>query len=125
MESRTPIVCTLDAHAPCHAHWRSHAEPPPGVPLVVSRRRIELWAALWVVYLVWGSTYLGIKLAVRTLPPLLTAATPVPAAPPGRTPPPRCGGNPCRDPGDRAAIASRRPPRSARCGGSGRRPPRV
>jgi len=28
--------------------------------------------ALWVVYLVWGSTYLGIKLAVRTLPPLLT-----------------------------------------------------
>jgi len=41
----------------------------------VSRRRIELWAALWVVYLVWGSTYLGIKLAVRTLPPLLTAGT--------------------------------------------------
>ena len=27
------------------------------------------------VYLVWGSTYLGIKLAVRTLPPLLTAGT--------------------------------------------------
>jgi drug/metabolite transporter (DMT)-like permease len=31
--------------------------------------------ALWVVYLVWGSTYLGIKLAVRTLPPLLTGGT--------------------------------------------------
>lgn len=28
-----------------------------------------------VVYVVWGSTYLGIKLAVRTLPPLLTAGT--------------------------------------------------
>ena len=41
----------------------------------MSRSRIELWAALWVVYLVWGSTYLGIKLAVRTLPPLLTAGT--------------------------------------------------
>jgi drug/metabolite transporter (DMT)-like permease len=41
----------------------------------VTRSRIELWAALWVVYLVWGSTYLGIKLAVRTLPPLLTAGT--------------------------------------------------
>jgi drug/metabolite transporter (DMT)-like permease len=27
------------------------------------------------VYLVWGSTYLAIKLAVRTLPPLLTAGT--------------------------------------------------
>jgi len=35
----------------------------------------KLWAALWIVYLVWGSTYLGIKLAVRTLPPLLTAGT--------------------------------------------------
>ena len=37
--------------------------------------RMRLWAALWVVYLVWGSTYLVIKLAVRTLPPLLTAGT--------------------------------------------------
>ena len=41
----------------------------------VSRDRIELWAALWIVYVVWGSTYLAIKLAVRTLPPLLTAGT--------------------------------------------------
>ena len=39
------------------------------------RARVELWVALWVVYLVWGSTYLGIKLAVRTLPPLLTGGT--------------------------------------------------
>ncbi|MGL6279140.1 MAG: EamA family transporter [Gaiella sp.] len=37
--------------------------------------RMDVWAALWVVYLVWGSTYLAIKLAVRTLPPLLTAGT--------------------------------------------------
>ena len=37
--------------------------------------RLQLWTALWIVYLVWGSTYLGIKLAVRTLPPLLTAGT--------------------------------------------------
>ncbi len=39
------------------------------------RQRIELWTALWIVYIVWGSTYLAIKLAVRTLPPLLTAGT--------------------------------------------------
>ena len=39
------------------------------------RGRLQLWAALWVVYLVWGSTYLAIKLAVRTLPPFLTAGT--------------------------------------------------
>ncbi len=39
------------------------------------RARIQLWGALWIVYLVWGSTYLAIKVAVRTLPPLLTAGT--------------------------------------------------
>jgi drug/metabolite transporter (DMT)-like permease len=37
--------------------------------------RVQLWTALALVYVVWGSTYLGIKLAVRTLPPLLTAGT--------------------------------------------------
>jgi len=41
----------------------------------MSRSRVQLWVALWVVYLVWGSTYLAIKIAVRTLPPLLTAGT--------------------------------------------------
>jgi drug/metabolite transporter (DMT)-like permease len=33
----------------------------------------KVWAALWIVYLVWGSTYLAIKVSVRTLPPLLSA----------------------------------------------------
>jgi len=41
----------------------------------VSRTRLELWSALAIVYVVWGSTYLGIKIAVRTLPPFLTAGT--------------------------------------------------
>jgi drug/metabolite transporter (DMT)-like permease len=41
----------------------------------MSSPRVRLWLALWTVYLVWGSTYLGIKLAVRTLPPVLTAGT--------------------------------------------------
>jgi drug/metabolite transporter (DMT)-like permease len=41
----------------------------------VRRDRIKLWTALWVVYLAWGSTYVAIKIAVRTLPPLLTAGT--------------------------------------------------
>jgi drug/metabolite transporter (DMT)-like permease len=31
------------------------------------------WAALWTVYIVWGSTYLAIRVTVETLPPLLTA----------------------------------------------------
>jgi drug/metabolite transporter (DMT)-like permease len=30
--------------------------------------------ALWVVYLVWGSTYLAIRIAVETLPPFLHAS---------------------------------------------------
>jgi drug/metabolite transporter (DMT)-like permease len=30
-----------------------------------------VWAALWVVYIVWGSTYLAIRVTVETLPPLL------------------------------------------------------
>jgi drug/metabolite transporter (DMT)-like permease len=33
-----------------------------------------VWAALWTVYLVWGSTYLAIRVTVETMPPLLTAA---------------------------------------------------
>ncbi len=35
----------------------------------------HVWAALLVVYVVWGSTYLGIKIAVETLPPLFAAGT--------------------------------------------------
>ncbi|WP_240032914.1 EamA family transporter [Micromonospora globbae] len=33
-----------------------------------------VWAALIVVYVLWGSTYLGIRIAVETLPPLASAA---------------------------------------------------
>jgi drug/metabolite transporter (DMT)-like permease len=41
-----------------------------------SRRRLAaLVGALAIVYVVWGSTYLGIALAIETLPPLLMAAT--------------------------------------------------
>ncbi|MCQ0023460.1 EamA family transporter [Streptomyces somaliensis DSM 40738] len=32
-----------------------------------------VWAALAIVYLVWGSTYLGIRVVVETLPPFLSA----------------------------------------------------
>lgn len=30
-----------------------------------------VWVCLWIVYLVWGSTYLAIRVTVETLPPLL------------------------------------------------------
>jgi drug/metabolite transporter (DMT)-like permease len=32
-----------------------------------------VWSALWVVYIVWGSTYLAIRVVVETLPPFLSA----------------------------------------------------
>jgi drug/metabolite transporter (DMT)-like permease len=33
----------------------------------------KIWAALLVVYIVWGSTYLAIRVVVGTMPPLLSA----------------------------------------------------
>ena len=35
----------------------------------------HVWIALLVVYIVWGSTYFGIKVAVDTIPPLLAAGS--------------------------------------------------
>lgn len=40
-----------------------------------TRSRILSWMALGVVYLVWGSTYLAIRVGVGHLPPLLFAGT--------------------------------------------------
>jgi drug/metabolite transporter (DMT)-like permease len=33
----------------------------------------KVWIALWVVYVIWGSTYLGIELAGETMPPTFAA----------------------------------------------------
>jgi len=35
----------------------------------------HVWIALVIVYVVWGSTYFGIKVAVETIPPLLAAGS--------------------------------------------------
>ncbi len=35
--------------------------------------KTKVWAALLAVYIVWGSTYLGIHFAVQTIPPFLQA----------------------------------------------------
>jgi drug/metabolite transporter (DMT)-like permease len=37
--------------------------------------RSPIWLGLLVLYVVWGSTYLGIAVAVETIPPFLMAAT--------------------------------------------------
>ncbi|WP_405143345.1 EamA family transporter [Sphaerisporangium sp. NBC_01403] len=35
-------------------------------------RDVRVWAALAAVYVVWGSTYLGIMIAIETIPPMLS-----------------------------------------------------
>lgn len=38
-----------------------------------SHQAMRVWVALGVVYVVWGSTYLAIRYAIATMPPLLSA----------------------------------------------------
>src|SRR5580658_8627361 len=46
-----------------------------GMTNIDTRSRVLSWVALGVVYLVWGSTYLAIRVGVGHLPPLLFAGT--------------------------------------------------
>ncbi|MGC5009561.1 EamA family transporter [Streptosporangium sp. DT93] len=39
-----------------------------------SRKRLLVWGALAIVYVVWGSTYLAIRITIETIPPLLSGA---------------------------------------------------
>ena len=53
--------------------------PPPVLakregPAWVRRGSLVAWVCLVIVYLVWGSTYLAIRVGVETMPPLLMAA---------------------------------------------------
>jgi drug/metabolite transporter (DMT)-like permease len=34
-----------------------------------------VWAALWTVYIVWGSTYLALRVLVETIPPLVSTGS--------------------------------------------------
>jgi drug/metabolite transporter (DMT)-like permease len=47
---------------------------PSPAPSTVRPRLALVIAALGVLYLVWGSTYLGIRIAIDTIPPLLMAS---------------------------------------------------
>ena len=46
----------------------------PTAPVAPPERGAGIWLGMLVLYLVWGSTYLAIALAVDTLPPFLMAA---------------------------------------------------
>ncbi len=45
----------------------------PNVPAAASPRS-PIWIGLLILYIVWGSTYLGIAIAIDTIPPFLMAA---------------------------------------------------
>jgi drug/metabolite transporter (DMT)-like permease len=45
------------------------------VPAAAPPARPAIFAAFAVIYLVWGSTFLAVRIAVETLPPLAVAAT--------------------------------------------------
>jgi drug/metabolite transporter (DMT)-like permease len=44
-------------------------------PAAQAHSRLALAVAFFIVYVVWGSTYLAIRFAIETLPPFLMAAT--------------------------------------------------
>lgn len=50
----------------------------PATPRAATRGHVaeaagwQVWTALLIVYLVWGSTYLGIRIVVETMPPLIS-----------------------------------------------------
>lgn len=44
------------------------------MPSPPATRAPGIWAGLWTIYLVWGSTYLAMRVMVRTVPPLLGAS---------------------------------------------------
>jgi drug/metabolite transporter (DMT)-like permease len=47
------------------------SEPAPGA---LPKRRLLPWIALVVVWIVWGSTYLAIRIVVREMPPFFSAS---------------------------------------------------
>jgi drug/metabolite transporter (DMT)-like permease len=36
---------------------------------------VAVWSAMWIVYVVWGSTYLAIAVAIESMPPLIALGT--------------------------------------------------
>jgi drug/metabolite transporter (DMT)-like permease len=63
-EEATPAPAVDAPLTPEAGQSEARAEPPAWL----------VWVALSIVYVVWGSTYLAIRVTVQTLPPLLTAA---------------------------------------------------
>jgi drug/metabolite transporter (DMT)-like permease len=67
------------AYAPRPGHEAGPGEAPPpvrakGTTEPVRRVSLRAWVALGIVWVVWGSTYLAIRVGDETIPPLVLAA---------------------------------------------------
>ncbi|WP_084713522.1 EamA family transporter [Streptacidiphilus rugosus] len=67
--TRRAVPVTTGSSAP-------DAPETPAGPAAATARSPQtlLWTALTIVYVVWGSTYLAIRIVVETMPPFLSAA---------------------------------------------------
>ena len=54
-------------------HATAGASPPAPAVARPEAAGWQVWTGLWIVYIVWGSTYLAIRIMVETVPPLLGA----------------------------------------------------
>ena len=63
-ESVIPAPSVIPAKAGIHVDLPAHEIPPP---------RSKVLAAFAAIYIIWGSTYLGIRFVVETMPPFLTS----------------------------------------------------
>src|ERR1700724_3174959 len=55
----------------CRGARRGEHPPPSFLPIMSSPKRIWIIIAFAALYLIWGSTYLAILFAIRSIPPLL------------------------------------------------------
>ncbi|MEZ0091720.1 EamA family transporter [Streptacidiphilus sp. EB129] len=62
------------AGAPADGPPRTAAGPPGGPAPSAPRLGGAVWTALGLVYVVWGSTYLAIRICDQTMPPFLAAS---------------------------------------------------
>lgn len=67
---RPPGAVAVAAASPASAHAPASARAP-----LTPASRGAIIAAFAAVYIIWGSTYLGIRFAIETLPPFLMAGT--------------------------------------------------
>lgn len=73
----SPSPATTPGSTPAGPTGAAPATPAPGTPTpgpATARLSGAVWAALAVVYVVWGSTYLAIRIVVETMPSFFSAA---------------------------------------------------